>query len=48
MLWKLIAVPDSEGMAEDLSNEELVSLYLLIQHRMNGPMMDATLNSPPT
>jgi hypothetical protein len=37
MGWKLISVPDSEEVAEDLSDEELVSLYLLLQHRMKGP-----------
>ena len=40
MGWKLIVVPDSEGAADDLSDQELVSLYLLIQHRMKGPYDD--------
>lgn len=37
MGWKLIVVPDSEGAAGDLSDQEPVSLYLLIQHQMKGP-----------
>jgi hypothetical protein len=46
MGWKLIVVPDSEGAADDLSDQELVSLYVLIQHRMKGPYDEAIRNSP--
>ena len=41
MAWKLVELPDSDADPEDFSNDELVSLYLLLQHRMEGPYDDS-------
>ena len=40
MAWRLVEVPDSEARAEDLSNEELVSIRIMLAQHMGEPLND--------
>jgi hypothetical protein len=40
MAWKLVEVPPAEADPADLSDVEVVTIYLALQHRMKGPYDD--------